>query len=40
VAVHRLRKRFGDLMREHIADTVGPDEVEDELAYLQTVVAG
>ena len=40
VAVHRMRKRFGDLMRQHIADTVGPDEVDDELAYLQTIVAG
>lgn len=40
VAVHRLRKRFGELMREYIADTVNPEEVEEELAYLQRVVAG
>lgn len=39
VAVHRLRKRFAELMRQQIADTVGPAEVEDELAYLQRVVA-
>jgi RNA polymerase sigma-70 factor (ECF subfamily) len=35
VAVHRLRKRFGELLRATIADTVeDPSEVEAELRYL------
>jgi RNA polymerase sigma factor (sigma-70 family) len=35
VAVHRLRKRFRELFRAAVADTVsGPEEVEDELRYL------
>lgn len=35
VAVHRLRKRFGELVREEIGRTVdGPEEVEDELHSL------
>jgi RNA polymerase sigma factor (sigma-70 family) len=35
VAVHRLRKRFRELFRVAVADTVsGPEEVEDELRYL------
>jgi RNA polymerase sigma factor (sigma-70 family) len=35
VAVHRLRKRYGELLRQEIAQTVAsPDEVEDELHYL------
>jgi RNA polymerase sigma factor (sigma-70 family) len=34
-AVHRLRKRFGHLLREEIAHTVqNPSEVEDELRHL------
>lgn len=34
-AVHRLRKRFGELLREEIAQTVrGSEEVEDELRHL------
>ncbi len=34
-AVHRLRKRYGVLLREQIAQTVaGPEEVEDELRDL------
>lgn len=33
--VHRLRKRFGELIREEIAQTVAsPDEVEEEIRYL------
>jgi len=39
VAVHRLRQRYGELLREEIARTVGsPVEVEDELRYLISVV--
>jgi RNA polymerase sigma-70 factor (ECF subfamily) len=35
VAVHRIRKRFRELFRAAVADTVsGPDEVEDELRYV------
>ena len=35
VAVHRLRKRFRELFRAAVADTVSrPQEVEDELRYL------
>ena len=35
VAVHRLRKRFRDLVRDEISQTVlSPEEVEDELRHL------
>lgn len=34
-AVHRMRRRYCDLFREEIAQTVaGPDEVDDELKHL------
>jgi RNA polymerase sigma-70 factor (ECF subfamily) len=40
VAVHRMRKRYGLLLREEIAATVAtPGDVEDELRYLMNVVA-
>jgi RNA polymerase sigma-70 factor (ECF subfamily) len=40
VAVHRLRKRFGALLREEIGRTVGgPDEVEQEIRHLLAAVA-
>lgn len=39
VAVHRLRKRYRDLFRQEIADTVAdPAEVESELRYLAAVL--
>jgi len=39
VAVHRMRQRYGELLREEIARTVSsPDEVRDELRYLISVV--
>ena len=39
VAVHRLRKRFRELFRAAVADTVsGPEEVENELRYLVGVL--
>lgn len=39
-AVHRLRKRFGKLLREEIAATVsGPDEIDEEIRYLMSVLA-
>jgi RNA polymerase sigma factor (sigma-70 family) len=35
VAVHRLRRRFGALLREEIAETVSdPDQVDDEIREL------
>jgi RNA polymerase sigma-70 factor (ECF subfamily) len=37
MAVHRLRKRYGQFLREEIAQTVAtPDEVEDEIRELIT----
>ena len=39
VAIHRLRKRYRELFRQEIADTVaGPDQVESELRYLAAVL--
>lgn len=39
VAVHRLRKRFRQIVTDHIAATVqDPVEVQDELNYLVTVM--
>jgi len=35
VSVHRLRKRFGVLLRDEVASTVGtPDEIDAEIRYL------
>ncbi|MGO8929160.1 MAG: RNA polymerase sigma factor [Limisphaerales bacterium] len=40
VAVHRLRQRYRQLLRNEIANTVTkPEEVEDELRYLFAVLA-
>ena len=39
VAVHRLRKRYGEALRAEVAQTVrDPDDVDDEVRYLLTVV--
>ena len=39
VAVHRLRKRYGELIRAQIAQTVAtPQEIEEELRYLFSVL--
>jgi RNA polymerase sigma factor (sigma-70 family) len=39
VAVHRLRRRFRDSLRDEIAQTVSsPAEIEDELRHLWTAV--
>ena len=39
-AVQRMRRRYGDLFREEIAQTVTtPEEVEEELRYLRSVLA-
>ena len=40
VAIHRLRKRFRDLLREEISQTVAsPGDVGDELRYLLTAIS-
>jgi len=40
VAVHRLRKRFRELFREVLADTVSaPEEVDGELRYVLEVLS-
>ncbi len=40
VAVHRLRKRWGELLRAGVAETVAdPAEVELELRYLLRVLS-
>jgi RNA polymerase sigma-70 factor (ECF subfamily) len=39
VAIHRLRKRYRELFRQEIADTVAdPADVESELRYLATAL--
>jgi len=39
VAVHRLRQRFGALLREQVAQTVSSeDEVDEEIRYLISVL--
>jgi len=39
VAIHRLRKRYRELFRQEIADTVAdPAEVESELRFLAAVL--
>jgi DNA-directed RNA polymerase specialized sigma24 family protein len=41
VTMHRLRSRYRDLLREEIAQTLGPDEdVDDELMHLRRVLTG
>ena len=35
VALHRLRRRFGELVRDEVRETVGPGEVEDEVRALR-----
>jgi RNA polymerase sigma factor (sigma-70 family) len=41
VAVHRLRQRYGELVRAEIAQTVaGPEKIEEELQYLFAVLRG
>jgi RNA polymerase sigma factor (sigma-70 family) len=40
VAVHRLRRRYRELMRARIAATVGEGDVDDELIHLLAVLGG
>ena len=40
VAAHRLRRRYRDLLREHISETVQtPEEVDDEIRDLFTALS-
>ena len=40
VAVYRLRRRFGELLRREIGETVtSPEDIEDEIQYLIRTVA-
>jgi len=40
VALHRLRRRFGQLLRQEIAHTVAsPAEVDEEIRHLFAAVA-
>lgn len=39
VALHRLRRRFGELVRDEVRETVGPGEVEDEVGELLRALA-
>jgi len=40
MAIHRLRRRYGQLLQEEVAHTVAhEDEVEDEIRHLRTVLA-
>jgi RNA polymerase sigma-70 factor (ECF subfamily) len=39
--IHRLRKKYGDLLRAEIAQTVESDtQIEEELRYLLSVLEG
>ena len=41
VAMHRLRRRFGALLREEIGETVSdPNEVDDEIRELFRALRG
>lgn len=40
VAVHRLRSRYRELMRARIAETVGAEDVEDEVRRLFAALRG
>ncbi len=40
VAVHRMRVRFGQVLREVVAETVvSPEEIDDEIRYMLTSLA-
>jgi len=41
VAIHRLRRHYGDVIRKEIADTVeDPSEIDAEVRHLREAVAG
>jgi RNA polymerase sigma factor (sigma-70 family) len=39
VNVHRLRKRYGAILREEVARTVDPNDVNEELRHLRRIIA-
>ena len=40
-AAHRLRQRYGELVRAEVAHTVdSPEEVDDEIRHLISAVSG
>ena len=40
VTLHRLRRRFGELLRSEVAHTVGrPEEIEPEIRDLLAAIA-
>jgi RNA polymerase sigma-70 factor (ECF subfamily) len=40
VAIHRLRRRYGALIRQHIEQTVAsPTDIADELRHLLAAVS-
>jgi len=40
VALHRLRRRFGEVLRSEIADTVSsPEEIDDEIRHLFAAIS-
>ena len=40
-AIHRLRRRYGELLREEVAKTVArPEETDEELRHLARVLSG
>jgi DNA-directed RNA polymerase specialized sigma24 family protein len=41
IAAHRLRRRYGELFRREIANTVStPEEIDEEMRYLLAVLSG
>ena len=41
VAIHRLRRRFAESLRDEIARTVAcPEQVDDEIRYLMATIRG
>jgi RNA polymerase sigma factor (sigma-70 family) len=40
VAAHRLRRRYRDLTRSIIAETVTDDEIDDEMRHLKAAISG
>lgn len=41
VAIHRLRKRYAEVLREEISHTVGsPEDIDDEIRHLIAAVGG
>lgn len=39
VAMHRMRRRFRECFREELAQTVTPEEMEEELRHVRTVLS-